>query len=672
MRQLNDLPPELILLIIDNLSFLDSLSFRATCKEYYEVVEDSFSALKLEEIALTFQSSQNMSAYSREEIRNKIRTITNNLYPKQQEKVKTFNVLDTTTIQSESARCAICVPTLENMIDRCKYPRAKNDNMKLDDYSTVKYKIDIRSIPIKNKHEGLKMLEIRDIHHWELLPNNNIIKSINIDADVKIFSFKEIFSRFDYQIHGEFEYSGTMTFPRQKSSSVKISRASNYPLSESYIAKEVRKWNIPIATETSLGTLMEVKNILKDNINEFTTSHGKYLINVGLVSEDDLDDKRFQYKKQMLAYLNEVHFWDSGLHVRLTGDAVTFTCYNRQLEDSISGNTSKRMWKVKLKVRADDIFIGIKDDLEIQFLDHQFVMIPINIITMNISLDSRSNSNYPYGSLFWYVLNLSTGEYVGCFNMEKNRFGSNPGSELIDWRINQTGQIFLDGANVFTIISDYLPSVCESERKAPATILNGYVEPLLQKILAMPLNSFLLVSQVDKFDEMLIKNISFQLEIDSHNFNNDNELYIPFRKKNFKLKEIPTEQIKWKSIFEIPIGYGANAQEVPHLAAYGHIPKFHFKSRFALCMDYKYFWNNKIIILAHYLVYKNEASERINDHSEVYMFICYDFETKRHRYIKLGDLECFGEGPSCYNDFRAEDMFMLFDDELNFKLLEAP
>ncbi len=286
-----------------------------------------------------------------------------------------------------------------------------------------------------------------------------------------------------------------------------------------------------------------MNNILRNNTNESITSHGKYLINVGLVLEDKLNHSRSQYKKQMLEYFSEVEHWVLILPVRLTGDAVTFTCYNSQFEDSATGNTSKMIWKIKLKIMIDDIFIGIKDDLQIKFLDDQFVMIPINIITMNSSLISHTNSNYPYGSLYWYVLNLSTGEYVGCFNMQKNHFASNlnPNLEIIYWRIDRTGQIYLDGPNIFTIMSDYLASPIEHERRTPATInLDGYVEPLLQKIWVMPLNSFLLAAQVDKCDETLIKNISFQLEQDigSQNFINDNECYIPFRKRKFELKKL--------------------------------------------------------------------------------------------------------------------------------------
>ncbi len=112
--------------------------------------------------------------------------------------------------------------------------------------------------------------------------------------------------------------------------------------------------------------------------------------------------------------------------------------------------------------------------------------------------------------------------------MQKNRFGSNsnPNSEIIDWRIDQTGQIYLDGPNVFTTIFDYVAVTNERERFTPATInSDGYVKPLLQKILVMPLNFFLLAFQVDKCDEMLIKNISFKLEHEtgSHSLNNDNK-----------------------------------------------------------------------------------------------------------------------------------------------------
>ncbi len=105
------------------------------------------------------------------------------------------------------------------------------------------------------------------------------------------------------------------------------------------------------------------------------------------------------------------------------------------------------------------------------------------------SSQEHSNSDYPFGILYWYILKLSSGECFGCFDIQKNRLASNlnPNSEIIDWRINQTGQIYLDGPNVFTIISDYL-TILEHERTHATINSNGYVEPLFQKILAMPLN----------------------------------------------------------------------------------------------------------------------------------------------------------------------------------------
>ncbi len=68
--------------------------------------------MEVEKIALTFHSTRNMSVYTREEIRKKLQIIKNNLYPKKQEQqsnVKTFNVLDTASMQSEYASHAVCV-----------------------------------------------------------------------------------------------------------------------------------------------------------------------------------------------------------------------------------------------------------------------------------------------------------------------------------------------------------------------------------------------------------------------------------------------------------------------------------------------------------------------------------------------------------------------------------
>ncbi len=69
----------------------------------------------------------------------------------------------------------------------------------------------------------------------------------------------------------------------------------------------------------------------------------------------------------------------------------------------------------------------------------------------------------------------------------------------------------------------------------------------------------------------------------------------------------------------MPIGYGVIAQKVPPLTVYGDIPIFHFNSRFGLRMYYKYFWNNKIVILADYYVYEDEAAEQDNNYSKVHM-----------------------------------------------------
>ncbi len=43
MTQLNDLPPEIIQLIIYDLSFSDALHFHETCIKYYHAVEMTFS-----------------------------------------------------------------------------------------------------------------------------------------------------------------------------------------------------------------------------------------------------------------------------------------------------------------------------------------------------------------------------------------------------------------------------------------------------------------------------------------------------------------------------------------------------------------------------------------------------------------------------------------------------
>ncbi len=68
------------------------------------------------------------------------------------------------------------------------------------------------------------LLEISDIHHWELQLNSNIIHNINMDADVNICSFGESFSCFDYQVYGvRFRTDGTVSFPRQNNPSLKIS-----------------------------------------------------------------------------------------------------------------------------------------------------------------------------------------------------------------------------------------------------------------------------------------------------------------------------------------------------------------------------------------------------------------------------------------------------------------
>ncbi len=98
--------------------------------------------------------------------------------------------------------------------------------------------------------------------------------------------------------------------------------------------------------------------ILKDNINEFSVSHGKYFINV-------VDHSLLHYRKQMLNCEVEDSFPDSYRH--LSGSVISFTCYNSQLEGSTAGNTSKMMWKIKLKIKTDDILIVIKNDLQIEF-----------------------------------------------------------------------------------------------------------------------------------------------------------------------------------------------------------------------------------------------------------------------------------------------------------------
>ncbi len=81
--------------------------------------------------------------------------------------------------------------------------------------------------------------------------------------------------------------------------------------------------------------------------------------------------------------------------------------------------------------------------------------------------------------------------------MQKNYFGSNSNSnsnsETIDWRIDQASQTYVDGPNVFTTISDHL------EGQTYTTIdSDKCVKPLVLKVLAMPLNYFLLASQIDK------------------------------------------------------------------------------------------------------------------------------------------------------------------------------
>ncbi len=683
MTQITHLPADNILLIFDQLSFIDSFHFHETCKEYYKLFEYYSSTLKIEEIALIFQSTQNMSVFTREEIRKKLHIIKTNLYTKKQERqgeAKTFNVLNTVDVQSVSARRAVCVPNIE---DTCHYKRSpiKYEGLRLDNQSTARYEINkvdsniIWSIPIKKNHEGLKMLEISDTH-WELQLNtiNNII---NLDADVKFITFKEISSHLDYHIYDDnfTSASGTISvsFPPHNISSSKFSHSLNInPLSENRVVRTVKKWNIPIATRTSSDMRKQVNTILKDNINEFSTTHGRYLINVGLVSEDKLNHRRPQHKNELLVYINGAHFWDKNSHLRFTGDAVTFTCFKRQLQDKGEElRASKMKWKINLRTKTENILLGIRDDLQIQFVGGQFVIFPINIITLDSTSSQASpiDLNYPYGKLYWYIFNLSSGEYFGCFNMQKNRFASNinPNSKINDWRIYQGGQIYLDGPNVFTVISDYLGEM------TPATInSDGYVEPLLQKILAMPLNSFLSASKVDKCDEML-KNISSQLEygIASNSSNNDNEDFIYFRKRNFEIKKIPIEQIKWNSIFEMTIGYGEVYQRLPPPSVNGDNPRFQFDLMYANTDNYKYFWNNKIVILSNFLFYRDEVAADVDHYSEVYMLICYDIEKNKHQYIKIEDvIENLLKNKDS-DDLRAKDLFILIDDDLNYQILKG-
>ncbi len=93
------------------------------------------STLKVEEIALIFQSSQNMSVYSIRELRNKLQIIKNNLYAKQQENGKKINILDTKSIQSASTRNINRVTDFNSIID----PRGHSKH-KFDNWSKVKYK----------------------------------------------------------------------------------------------------------------------------------------------------------------------------------------------------------------------------------------------------------------------------------------------------------------------------------------------------------------------------------------------------------------------------------------------------------------------------------------------------------------------------------------------------
>lgn len=111
----------------------------------------------------------------------------------------------------------------------------------------------------------------------------------------------------------------------------------------------------------------------------------------------------------------------------------------------------------------------------------------------------------------------------------------------------------------------------------------------------------------------------------------------------------------------MPIGYGVRSQPLPPLTSYYEIPKFHYNSRFRLCMDHKYFWNNKIIIIANYAVYRNEISELHNNYSTVYMFICYDLETDRNQYIKLEDLHYLDESSKDnFHKLSAEDFCLYY------------
>ncbi len=360
-----------------------------------------------------------------------------------------------------------------------------------------------------------------------------------------------------------------MPFPRQNKSSVKISTApNNLP----HAVKEVGKWNIPIAAKTCLGesTAAEVNNILKDNINGFSASHGKYLINLKLeYNTDHCCSHYVEEVEDSFSYLPVSH---------------TFTCYNNQLEGSTIN--SKIMWKIKLNSKTNNInvFMSVKNDLQIKFLNDRYVMIPINIlIAMKGSLTSRSNSNSPHDNenLYWYIINLSTGEYFGCFNMQKNRFGSilNIDSE-IKKNIYRAGQIYVDGPDVFTTVSDYLHT--PNEERTHANIdSDGYIKPFLHKVLMMPLNSFLLASQIGKCDELLINNISSELKhkIGLHSFNNYNESYIrnPSRKKILRLRKFQQSKLNGNPFFKMSIGYGVRTQLVPP-TFHGEIPMFHYNS----------------------------------------------------------------------------------------------